>query len=85
MNAWINSPMGQRLCRLFGAQLKTDYRLSLSLYPDKESETPTCTHDCTGSSQHPLATLLAWGALIVLACTIVHGICGLLSKLLPSK
>ena len=81
MKAFTESPLGQRLCRLFGAQLKTDYRISMSLYPDKESEAPNCTHTCTGSSQHALATLLGWMALILLACTVVRGICGLLSSL----
>lgn len=81
MKNFTDSSMGQRLCRFFGAQLKTDYRLSLSLYPDENAEAPSCTHQCEGSSKHALTTLLAWMALIALACTIVRGICGLLTKL----
>lgn len=80
-----DTPMGQRLCRLLGAQIKADYRLSLSLYPEKNATDPTCTHRCEGSSRHAIAALLGCLALITLACTVLRGICALLSKLFPSK
>lgn len=81
MKRLTDSRVGQFLCRLFGAQIKTDYQLSMSLYPEKDAVDPTCTHNCTGSSKHALSTVLAWMVLIILACAIVRGICGLLSKL----
>ena len=81
MKRLTDSPVGEFLCRLFGAQIKTEYQVSMSLYPEKEATNPTCTHSCEGSSKHSLSKVLAWVALIIVVYAIVRGICGLLSKL----
>ena len=85
MKNLTESSVGQRLQKLLGARIKTDYNVSLSLYPEKDAESPTCSHQCKGSSEHAMVTLLGGIAVIVLACTILRGICALLSKVFPSK
>lgn len=62
--------------------VKGDYDLSLSLYADKNSGIPSCTHRINGSMKHSLLYLAGLGAVAALAASLAvcigHTCCSLM-------
>ncbi len=77
------SELCQGMVRMLRARVKTDCKLSLSLY-DENADTPECTHNYACASQHPLSRLLGWLCWIVLLCAAARVLFCLIAKLCHS-
>ena len=64
------------LCGLTDYTVKSDYDVTVQLYPDKKSATPECSHHLKGSMKHELGKLLAFGGLMIgLAAICAAAVC----------
>ncbi|MGM9684381.1 MAG: hypothetical protein ACI3XQ_12360 [Eubacteriales bacterium] len=67
----------KKFCKaLSELQLEKDYDITLSLYPDENTESPSCSHHFKGSSKHGLVkAILTVGAIGM----IMSSVCALCS------
>lgn len=60
---------------LFGASIEKNYDLTLSLYPDGDTQNPSCSHHFKGSSRHSIVKAVALGGVIAVILSTVGSIC----------
>ena len=61
-------------------QIRHQCDMTISLYDDKEDETPSCSHRMQGDVRVCLWKLLVTVGLCAAFCSLLHGICSLFGR-----